>query len=128
MDKHIKVLGWLWIVNGILGILVVVPGLIFINLGGHIPDPQEALLVTSGSLCFFIPGIIADFLAGYGLLNLKSWARILAVILAILNLVFSCVLIFPAVVSIYTLIIMFNKEAVTLFNGEVAPAEMGEIG
>ena len=124
MDRHIKIVGWLWIVNGVLGILFVIPGLIILNLGGHIPNPQDAILVTVGSLCFFIPGIIADFIAAYGLFNYKAWARILAIILAIFNLVFACVLIIPAAVSIYTLIVMFNQETVSLFKGGATPAEL----
>ena len=128
MDKHVKVIGWLWILNGVLGILFVVSGLIILNVGGNIPDPQDALLVTLGSLCLFLPGIIADFMAAYGLLNYKAWARILAIILAIFNLVFFCVLIIPAAVSIYTLIVMFNKETVALFKGGAAPAVMEEAG
>jgi hypothetical protein len=77
MDTHVKVVGWLWIVYGVVSILMFIPGLIIANLGGNIPNSQDALLVTLGLLCIFLPGIIADFLAGYGLLNYKGWARIL---------------------------------------------------
>jgi hypothetical protein len=96
-----------------------VGGLIIANL--NIPGAQESLLVTTGVLCCFVPGIAADFAAGLGLLQYKSWARILAIILGILNLI-----LFPVgtAVGIYTLIIMFNEEAKALFNGEGTPAEV----
>ena len=122
MDTHVKVVGWLWILNGVVSILMVVFGLIIANL--NIPGAQDALLVTSGVLCCFVPGIAADFAAGLGLLQYKSWARILAIILGIINLLF-----FPigTAVGIYTLIIMFNEEAKALFNGEGTPAEVEEV-
>jgi hypothetical protein len=75
-------------------------------------------------VCFFLPGIIAYAVAGFGLFKHKSWARILAIILAILNLI-----LFPigTALGIYTLVIMFNEETKALFRGEVTPAEMKEV-
>ena len=123
MDKHVKIVGWLWIVNGALGIFLVIPGLIILNGTWSIPNTQDAVMVTIGSLCFFLPEIIADFIAGYGVLKIQNWARILVIILAIFNLVFMCWMIIPAVVSIYTLIIMFNQETAALFKGEITSVE-----
>ena len=123
MNTHIKVVGWLWIANGALSILMAIIGLTVINWPRLIPEANVSLLASFGVVCFFLPGIIAYALAGYGLLNYKSWARILAIILAILNLI-----LFPigTALGIYTLVIMFNEEAKALFNGEGAPAEMEE--
>ena len=123
MEKHVKIIGWLWFVNGILGIILVLPGLAILNLTDSIPNAGDAVLITLGSLCFFLPGIIADFVACYGLLKFQNWARILAIILAFFNLVFMCWMIIPAAVSIYTLVIMFNQETVAMFKGETAPIE-----
>ena len=92
------------------GLLAII-GLTIANL--NIPNPQDALFVTLGSLvCCFIPGVIVDIVAGWGLLQHKSWARILAIILGIINLVF-----FPigTALGIYTLWVMFNDEAKALF-------------
>ena len=127
MNTHVKVVGWLWIANGVLSILMAIIGLTVINWPGNVPSPRDTLIVTSGILCFFIPGIIVDFLAGYGLLSYRGWARILAIIMAVINLVFMCALILPAALGIYTLIILFNKETKALFRGEVTPAEMEEV-
>ena len=119
MNTHVKVIGWLWIVNGVVSILMVIIGLIIVNL--NVPGAQDALLVTSGVLCCFIPGIIADFAAGFGLLKYQAWARILAIVLAIINLIM-----FPigTAVGIYTLIIMFNEETKALFKGGGTLAEV----
>jgi hypothetical protein len=121
MIKHVKALGWIWIANGILTALMVIPGLFIVN--SNVPGAQERILVTSGALCFLVPGIIADFVAGAGLLKVKAWARVLSIVLAIINLVFLFALVLPLALGIYTLIIMFSKKTVALFKGEVAPAE-----
>jgi len=124
MDTHVKVIGWLWIAIGVVSILMVVIGLIVINWPGLVPSPRDSLIATSGVLCFFLPGIIVEFVAGSYLLEFKAWARILAIILGIVNLLF-----FPigTALGIYTLVIMFNEETKALFRGEGTPAEVGKI-
>ena len=119
MENHVKIVGWLWIANGIVSILMFITGLIIVNT--NVPGAQDALLITIGGICFFIPGIVADFLIGYGMFNYKSWARVLAIIFAIINLP-----LFPigTALGIYTLIIMFNEETKALFSGEVTPASI----
>ena len=121
MSTHVKALGWIWIANGILTALMVIPGLFIVN--ANVPGAQERTLVTSGALCFLIPGIIADFVAGAGQLKVKAWARVLSIVLAIFNLVFLFALVLPLALGIYTLIIMFNQETAALFRGEATPPE-----
>jgi hypothetical protein len=110
MDTHVKVVGWLWILNGLLSVLMAIIGLVILNL--NVSGARDALLASGGALCFFLPGIIAYILAGYGLLKYKGWARILVIILAILNLI-----LFPigTAIGIYTLWAMFNNETKALF-------------
>jgi fructose-specific phosphotransferase system IIC component len=124
MNTQVKIVGWLWIVNGMLSILMAIIGLAVINWPGIVPNPRDSLLASTGVLCFFLPGIIAYIVAGYGLLKYKSWARILAIILAILNLI-----LFPigTALGIYTLVIMFNDETKALFRGEGTPVEVEEV-
>ena len=121
MNTHIKAVGWLWIANGALSVLMALIGLTVINWPGVIPSARDSILVSIGALCFFLPGVIAYVLAGYGLLKYKSWARILAIILAILNLI-----LFPigTALGIYTLVIMFNEEVKALFKGNGTLAEV----
>ena len=124
MDTHVKVVGWLWIVWGVASILMVIIGLTVINWPGNVPSPRDSLIATSGVLCFFLPGIIVEFVAGSYLLEFKAWARILAIILGIINLPF-----FPigTALGIYTLVIMFNEETKALFRGKGTPAEVEEV-
>ena len=128
METHVKVVGWLWIANGVAALLLVIIGLVVLNSPDLNPNQRDALFNSFGILGFSVPGIIADFAAGYGLLNLGRWARILAIILAVINLVLLCWLPLTAALAIYTLIIMFNKETADLFSGEVAPTKMATIG
>jgi len=97
MATHIKVLGWLHIILGALGLCA---GLfVFLLMGGLATviglaqQSQDALVAVPilggiGVFVFLIllvlsvPGIIA----GIGLLNLKPWARILTIVLSAFEL------------------------------------------
>lgn len=91
MDTHVNVLGWLYIVLGVLGVLTA--GFVFIVLlgSGLISQDEQAIailsivatLVSGFILLVSAPGIVA----GVGLLYHRSWGRLLALILGILNLV-----------------------------------------
>ncbi len=115
MDTHVKVVGWLWIVNGLGGLLTLIAGLVAINWPDVITEPGVSLFATLGSLCLFLPGVVADFVAGAFVLQYRNWARILIIILAVLNIALFCYLILPAVLGIYTLWVMFNDETKALF-------------
>ena len=88
-----------------------------ISMGGWISGDETAITVlTIVSLCLggvvagiSVPGIIT----GIGLLANKTWARILAIILGILNLPA-----FPVgtVLGAYTLYVMLDSETSALFN------------
>ena len=90
METHVRVLGWLYIVLGILGVLTA--GFVFFVLvgSGLISGDQEAITILSiiatlvGGFLLVIsaPGI----LTGVGLLYHRSWGRVLGIILGIFNL------------------------------------------
>ena len=105
MQTHVKVLAILHIVFGALGVLI---GLaIFAFFGGiagliHMDhDPDAALMVP-------IPGIIA----GIGLLSYQPWARILTIVLSILDLVSFP---FGTALGIYGLWILFTADGARIF-------------
>ena len=98
MGVHYKVLGWLYLVFGVLGALggVVLFGILsFLGLGmqniamRHMPWGPFTLASGLGVLIglilllLSIPGIIA----GYGLLNFRGWARPLTIVLSAINLI-----------------------------------------
>jgi hypothetical protein len=131
MQTHVKILAILHIVFGALGVLV---GLgIFAFFGGiagliHMDhDPDAAFVVPMmGAIGGFvlivllavsIPGIIA----GVGLMSYQPWARILTIVLSILELVS---IPFGTALGIYGLWVLFNADGVRLFEQRGAAPPM----
>jgi hypothetical protein len=116
MQTHIKVLGWLYIILGALGILAAGLVVLIVAGGGLISGDRVAInvtllvsLVVGGFLVLVsAPGIVA----GLGLLSYKSWARILTLVLGILNLPG-----FPTgtALGVYTLYVLLDEESSRLF-------------
>ena len=122
MKTHVKVLAVLHIVFGALGVLV---GLgIFAFFGGiaglvQLDDNPDAAFVVPmmGAIGGFVlivllvlsvPGIIA----GAGLLSYQPWARILTIVLSILDLIS---IPFGTALGIYGLWVLFTAEGAQLF-------------
>jgi len=119
MEQHIKVLSVLFIILGILGIVIAV---VFLALGAGTAatilaqdDSNEARIgaAWAGGCISIVAGLlgvmaIPSIIAGWGLSQHKSWARILTIILAILSLPQ-----FPVgtAVGVYALVILFNEES-----------------
>ena len=90
MEKHINIVAALQIGLSIFGIIAGIIILVVLSLVGGFVDDRDASFVlhlVGGILSFFmfllsVPGIIA----GIGLLGKKEWARILTLILSVLNL------------------------------------------
>jgi hypothetical protein len=117
MESHIKVLGWLYIIFGVIGLLITACLGIIIIGGGFISQDDlairttiiVAILIGIFMLVVSLPGIVA----GLGLLQYRPWARILTIILGILNLPG-----FPigTILGIYTLIILLDERSSELFD------------
>lgn len=122
MATHVKVLGWLFIVFGVFYVMLafgssMVMGLLATIVAGQGGDDAAVgatvLGLAGGAafvfwLCLGIPGI----LAGWGLLNYKPWARILAIVLSAIRLINIPI---GTVLGIYGLWVLFNKETEALF-------------
>ena len=126
LDGHVKILGWLNIALSVMTILIMgFVGIILLGAGVLSGEAEAfgvmvmvALIVGFFMLALSIPGI----LAGWGLLNGKNWARILAIVLGCLN-----ILSFPfgTAVGIYTLwVLLLHDDAHDYFTlqGKLAPA------
>ena len=110
-ELHISVLGWLYILGHAIFLVIGGLGAIFLpGIGLSLQDPElvRILSVVGGvGAVFFtllaIPGIIT----GIGLLKRKTWARVLALVLAVLGLVN-----FPigTVVGIYALWLLLQPQ------------------
>jgi hypothetical protein len=116
MKAHLNVVGLIDLVTGVfftaLGVLVSLGVLLFAPwfYGAPLWKPEDAVtvfvVVSAVSAVFFVIGI-PSLIAGIGLLKYKSWARILAVVLAIL-----AVTSFPigTAAGLYTLWVLTHKE------------------
>ena len=120
MEKHIQVLGILFIALGILGILGSIAVLVlFIGSGiasGVATDEPGLSLLLAGLgvmiaviiLLTSLPGVIA----GYGLTKKLHWGRPLGIIMAIVNL--PGLPIFTAF-GIYGLWVLFHEDTIKIF-------------
>ena len=116
MEKHITVIGVLYIVLSALGILASAVIFLVIAGGGLLSGDSEAIAITStvGSIISFfvfvlsIPGIIG----GIGLLKRREWGRILVLILGFLNLLN---IPFGTALGIYTIWALMNDELIAMF-------------
>ena len=99
MEKHLGVLGALFIglgilgLIGVLGVLVVffIASAILGNVAAQQADIPKLLVVLPGSLGVFTAVLIAivtitSFVAGYGLLNRRSWAKTTTLVAGVLSL------------------------------------------
>ncbi len=119
MKQHVTVVAALNIGFGLLKLLVAAFVLLAVVGGGLISGDAEALAITAivgpsiaGLLVLLaVPGI----LGGIGLLKGKTWARILVLVLAVLDL-----LDFPigTAIAIYTLWVLLHNDTAELFDGE----------
>jgi len=112
MEKHFQVLGVLYIVFRELGILSAAFLFLVIVGGGVLSGDEEAMRITAivgvaiGGFLTLVsaPGIVA----GIGLLKRQNWARVLAMILGIINLPF---IPFGTALGIYTLWVVLSQES-----------------
>jgi len=126
MKQHVTIVATLQIVFGVLKLLLAAIIFLVFAAGGLISGDLQAmaiigtvgLIVVVFLVALAIPGIVG----GIGLLKGKSWARLLVLVLAVLDL-----LDFPlgTAVSVYTIWVLLNGETSALFNGKsLKDAEM----
>lgn len=121
LEQHVPILAWIHIVIGAIFLLL---GLVsFLVLGGL--GLFATTGTTEGAFVLFIVGLIvggflaitglAGIVTGWGLLKRKIWARVLALIVAILN-IFNVPI--GTAIGVYTLYVLLQPEASAYFNGE----------
>ncbi len=137
MDLHVKVLAAFHLILGVLGLMgSLMVAVVFGGAAGIInmaaPDDPNAWLAVPvvglvGSILVMliftlsVPGIIA----GIGLLKRRPWARILTIVLSVLNLV---IIPFGTLLGIYGLWVLLSRNTAPLFGvtptaAPVAPPE-----
>lgn len=117
MKKHIELVGILHLVYS--GLALVLGLFCFMLLSGIGIVSHDAIalgvLGTIGMIiCIIITALaIPGIIAGIGLLKMKSWARILAIVVGCLDLLH---IPFGTALGIYTLWVLLNDESRTLLS------------
>ena len=119
MRDHVRILAWCFIVYSAIIVLVGLGVGSIVLFGGAISGDRDAMLITGAVgagiasllLVVSLPGIFA----GIGLLKMRPWARIVAIIVGVLH-----ILSFPfgTALGVYTLWVLLNAETEALFRGQ----------
>jgi len=116
MKGHVTVVAALNIGFGALGVVTGLLAFIIIAGAGFFSGDQDAMAITSivaGSIAVFMFVIsVPDIIAGIGLLKRKSWARILALIIACLDLLFIPI---GTIIGAYSIWALVQDDTVKLF-------------
>ncbi len=116
MEKHINIVAALQIGLSILGIIIGIVGFVVLKMvGGFAGDPEANMIlsiIANVAIIFFLVISIPGLIAGFGLFKRKEWARILTLILSVLDL-FN----FPlgTAIGIYSIWALSNPEIVEAF-------------
>jgi len=130
MQTHVKVLGVLYLALSALSLLAAL--FLLLALGsaagivGAAADPEDAAIAIpvigiAGTalgtmlIVLAVPGL----LAGWGLLKFRPWARILALVLSVLNLLN---IPFGTVLGVYGLWVLLSKDTERLFPSSLVPS------
>jgi hypothetical protein len=116
MEKHVTLVAVINIAFGILGFLAAVFLFVGVVGAGIISGDSETMTITAviGTAIAFILAVtsVPEIIGGLGLLKYKSWARILVLIIACLDL-----LLIPlgTLIGIYELWVLLNEGTTSLF-------------
>lgn len=116
MEKHITLVAALNIGFGFLGIFIAFIVFTAVVGGGILSGDPEAMTITSivGTAVggFFFLTSVPEIIGGFGLLKRKPWARILILIIAVVDLIYIPI---GTAIGIYELWVLLNEEAVKYF-------------
>ena len=116
MEKHITLVAVLNIGFGVMGLLFACMAFLVIVGAGIISGDQDAMIITmmvaSAIAIFFIIISLPELIGGIGLLKRRGWARILVMIIAVLDLF---IIPIGTLIGVYTLWVLLNDETAKLF-------------
>jgi hypothetical protein len=121
LEQHVPVLGWIYIISSafflVLGLFLFLL-LSGIGLFAASGDPDAPFILAM--IGIFVGGLMVvmglpGILAGWGLLKRKNWARVLALIVGVIN-IFNVPI--GTAIGVYTLYVLLQPEAGAYFNGE----------
>ncbi len=119
MKDHIKVIGILWVIFGVFSLFLALLAFLFFFGVAEIPNVDDVgpgvlriigLIASSFLAIIGLPQIIG----GLGLIQNKEWARILMLVVSFISLPHVP---FGTFLGVYTMVVLFNRETVALFQG-----------
>jgi hypothetical protein len=129
MANHVKILGAIYIALSALALMFALFLAFAVGTAsaivGTAADPNDAAVALpiigiagSALVAFLVLVSLPGLIAGVGLLKMRPWARVLGIVVAVLNL-----LNIPlgTVVGVYGLWVLFSKETEQLLESGVAP-------
>jgi|SRR6187399_2919984 len=127
MTTHVKVLGILYIVLSSLTLCAALflalafgtaSGIVAANADADAAVALPILGIAGSALVMFLVAIsLPGIITGIGMLKYRSWARILGIVLAAINLIN---IPFGTILGAYGLWVLLNKETEQLFSGTPA--------
>ncbi|UCG59099.1 MAG: protein kinase, partial [Phycisphaerales bacterium] len=122
--EHFKIVAIIRIGWGILGLVIAVTLFgVFAGTGIGTGDSKAmAILLASGGAIALFPLVLSvpDVIAGVGLLRRRRWAKILALIMGVLDLPFIPI---GTATGIYTIYVLMREETTELFTPALAEKE-----
>ena len=130
MAVHVTVIAWLFMVSGVLtgitGVAITFLGRILPSLPIEWPPDVPIDLPSIAAMAAVLVGLtviaigVGTFMAGYGLLHYKPWARVVAIIAAVLG-IFS----FPlgTALGIYALWVLLSDTGRTFYEGKAVTTQ-----
>ncbi len=122
MRDHIKVIGILWVIFGVFSLFLALLAFLFFFGVAEIPNVDDVgpgilriigLIASSFLAVIGLPQIVG----GLGLIQHKEWARILMLVVSFISLPHVP---FGTFLGVYTMVVLFNRETVALFQGRTA--------
>jgi hypothetical protein len=112
LELHISILGWVHIISGAFFLIIALFSFVVLPTLGVISGDSDGVVVlgfigTGLGLLMAVLGL-PGVIAGYGLLRRKPWARMLALVLGLLNLVNFP---FGTAIAVYTLLVLMQNSA-----------------
>lgn len=116
MERHLTFVAVINIAFGFLGIFLGLVLFVVLIAAGFISGDPEAMTITTivgvALACFLILTSIPEIIGGFGLLKRKPWARVLVLIIAVLDLMFIPI---GTLIGVYELWVLLQEDTAKLF-------------
>lgn len=116
MERHVTFVAVINIAFGFLGIFLGLVLFVVLIGAGFISGDPEAMTITTivgiAIACFLILTSIPEIIGGFGLLRRRPWARVLVLIIAILDLMFIPI---GTLIGVYELWVLLQEDTAKLF-------------